>query len=224
MQIDFAFNATPAKCRLLISLTQYDTMHLEISDDIRNMAKLNMLEPKSDNIEEEQTRQFLSDMRNRCAVLNTTTNKATSNINLEFICKAAKEFGHDDIILFAKNRPKAYGVFRNLDFPVVHCDPIKFFLDENFTKNMIVHENHLAIFDMDEATLDPSGFTKSVFMHFKKIWAFVENYQKDSYPGSLIKYLNLNKTDVLDTYPDIANGILELGRDDSAYYPKLKLL
>jgi hypothetical protein len=91
---------------------------------------------------------------------------------------------------------------------------------------MIEYQNYLAIFDMDDTTMDPSGFTKPAFYHFKKIWVLVENYSRNSYLHSLMKqHLNLQQktpSDFENIIPDIASGMLVLG-GDFYYYPKLTI-
>lgn len=243
MNVDFAFMATPAKCRLLLSLQQYSECTMDLPKEIHDIAQQDLLqfeveEPNEFEIEEQQVCQFLADMGNRAAIIDLDIPRL-KNVSFLTMIKAAKMAGHEKIMVFSMRPYLVSALFRenNIKIEVLSQN---FFLDtkEDFTEKMQSCEDYLVLYYMNDVSQEPDSLLRAISHHFKKIWVYINetetratmkgevispHHQNEiTYFGDLKQILvNVQKDNDYEINPAIYMGILDIP-GKICYYPKLK--
>lgn len=230
MLVDYAFVATPAKARLLLSLQQYENnifgVRLSLDKQITELAKQNLYKNDSLSVEQKQAYQFLYDMGDRAAILK---NMIDSSFYLSDMINAAISYGHNNIIIFSKSVTKAQAAARNFKCNIEIFEPFSFISKNNFQELVKQYRDYLIIYDYDHN--GAGGFLiKSIFRHFEKIWIYAELQENWNFSSisEICKTIPKNHIKSDFNYAiDLQNnllcyGILLLNSDRHKYYPKLE--
>jgi hypothetical protein len=220
MNTDFAFIATPAKCRLLLALQQYKNMDFALPPEIIEIAKKDLLvDIDGIDIEHQQALQFLSDVGKRATIVKNKLNKNLLTMDVIFLIHAAQMLGHKDFIVFAQNEIKCQTLLKQNHIGATVFNPMNFFLNDQFQENMVKYENHLVIVYLDDTLLETRSDIEPFFRHFEKIWVMLETYGHMTIKNMATTSMKIvfNNSPV----PTLYNGMLELNKE-ICYFPKLK--